>query len=220
MKIIDAYSVIEENIDGKAVLARLGRAGRTAYKSVAGSESGNAEKFVRRLIKRGHLSVIEHESVTVRIVCDRGVSHEIVRHRIASYTQESTRFCNYAGNRFGGEITVIRPSFWDAKKTHKTAYRIWLGAMKQAEIAYIALVKAGARPEEARGVLPNSLKTELVVTMNLREWRHFLTLRTAAAAHPQMREIATGILREFVRAIPAIFDDIGPSIKNQRVTKH
>jgi len=158
------------------------------------------------ILDLGHESVIEHEKVTVRVICDRGISHEIVRHRIASYTQESTRFCNYSKGRFGNEITVIKPCFWDDGSKE---YKIWRDAMENAERAYMELIKLGAKPEEARSVLPNSLKTEIVITMNLREWRHFFKLRTSKRAHPQMREVATSLLQAFKERIPVIFDDIG-----------
>jgi thymidylate synthase (FAD) len=151
------------------------------------------------------LSVLEHEAVSVRIICDRGVSHEIVRHRIASYSQESTRYCNYSKGKFGGEICVIRPCFWQQDSEQ---YAIWQHAMQCAEDAYNALVAKGAQPQHARSVLPNSLKTEIVVSMNLREWRHFFELRTAPASHPQMREIAMPMLAEFKQRIPVIFDEL------------
>jgi thymidylate synthase (FAD) len=128
-----------------------------------------------------------------------------VRHRIASYSQESTRYCNYTKGKFGSEIAVVRPCFW-AEGSEQ--YGVWRQAMEQAESAYNQLVALGATPQEARSVLPNSLKTEIVMTMNLREWRHFFELRTAPAAHPQMREIATPLLNEFKKRIPVIFDDI------------
>jgi len=166
----------------------------------------SAKKFVKMILDLGHESVIEHEKVTVRVICDRGISHEIVRHRIASYTQESTRFCNYSKGRFGNEITVIKPCFWDDGSKE---YKIWRDAMENAERAYMELIKLGAKPEEARSVLPNSLKTEIVITMNLREWRHFFKLRTSKRAHPQMREVATSLLQAFKERIPVIFDDIG-----------
>ena len=141
----------------------------------------------------------------MRIICDRGVSHEIVRHRIASYSQESTRYCNYSKEKFGNELTFIKPLFWDENTTE---YRLWCESMKQIEDSYIQLIDLGASPQEARSVLPNSLKTEIVVTMNLREWRHFLKLRTSSRAHPQMREVACLILNEFHNQIPIIFEDI------------
>jgi thymidylate synthase (FAD) len=155
----------------------------------------------------GHESVIEHEKVSVRIICDRGVSHEIVRHRLAAYSQESTRFCNYSDDRFGNEITVVEPLFFEPGTRN---WEIWRDAMLAAEEAYFTLLRNGALPQEARSVLPNSLKTEIVVTYNLREWRHFFRVRTSGRAHPQMREITVPMLKEFKERIPVIFDDIRP----------
>jgi len=206
MNIIKPYFVIESNIDEDYILKQIELAGRTAYKSEDKITEDSSKDFVGMILKRGHLSVIEHQSVTVRIICDRGVSHEIVRHRLAAYTQESTRYCNYSKGKFGNEITVIEPVFWD-KDDEK--YKVWRSAMKHSEICYNRLIELGATPQEARSVLPNSLKTEIVITMNLREWRHFFTMRTSQAAHPQMREIAVPLLSEFKRRIPIIFDDLG-----------
>ncbi len=209
MKIILPQYSFEEEIDGRRILQKIEKAGRTCYKSEGKVTSDSAEKFVRKILKSGHESVIEHESVTVRIICDRGVTHELVRHRIASYSQESTRYCNYSNEKFGSEITVIKPLFWDREnEADKEKYRLWESAMQQCEKTYSKLLELGASPQEARSVLPNSLKTEIVVTMNLREWRHFFKLRTATAAHPQMREVARPLLDEFKSKIPVIFDDI------------
>lgn len=209
MKIIEPFFVVEGEIDGEKIIRKIEKAGRTAYKSEGKISSESARKFVSMLIEKGHLSVIEHDFITVRIVCDRGVSHEIVRHRLASYTQESTRYCNYAKGELGGEISVIKPVFWDdTNEENGEKYRIWLELIKNSENAYIKLIQTGASPEEARSVLPNSLKTEIVMTMNLREWRHFFSLRTSQAAHPQMRQIARPLLSEFKKRIPIIFDDI------------
>jgi len=149
--------------------------------------------------------MIEHCSFSVKFICDRGVSHEIVRHRIASYGQESTRYCNYGKDKFGNEITVIEPLFWDKHSAH---YGTWEISCRQAEKAYFELLDNGATPQEARSVLPNSLKTEIVVTMNLRAWRHFFKLRTASVAHPQMVEITRPLLAELKEKLPEIFEDI------------
>jgi thymidylate synthase (FAD) len=207
MKIINPSFVIEDQIDGKAVLRKLEVAGRTCYKSEDLITDESAERFVRGILQRGHESVIEHVSVTVRIICDRGVTHEIVRHRIAGYSQESTRYCNYCKDKFGNEITVISPCFW---QPDSPAHQSWAVAMFHAERLYFDLLSKGATPQEARSVLPNSLKTEIVMTANLREWRHFFKLRTSKAAHPQMLEIAVPMLAEFQRLIPVIFEDINP----------
>jgi len=209
MQIIEPYFIIETPIDGEYILKRVEKAGRTAYKTEDKITVDSAKKFVKKILDMGHESVIEHYSITVRVICDRGVTHEIVRHRIASYTQESTRYCNYSMGKFGGEIAVIKPCFWNSDSAEdKEKFEMWEEAMKSAEKAYLKLMELGALPQEARSVLPNSLKTEIVMTMNLREWRHFFKLRTSSAAHPQMREIAQPLLDEFKRQIPVIFDDI------------
>lgn len=209
MKAIKATYVIEDIIEGDRLLEEIEKYGRTAYKSEGEIKEGSARQFVRMILERGHESVLEHAKITVRIFCDRGVSHEIVRHRLASYTQESTRYCNYGGNKFHNEITVIEPIFWDQNNLQdKQKYETWKRAIEASENAYMQLIKLGASPQEARSVLPNSLKTEIVVTMNLREWRHFFKLRTTESAHPQMREISRPLLEEFRQLVPVVFDDI------------
>jgi thymidylate synthase (FAD) len=210
MKIISPSFIIETEIIQENIFKLVEKIGRTAYKSEDKITSESSEGFVKMLLKRGHWSVFEHISITVRIICDRGVSHEIVRHRLASYTQESTRFCNYAEGKFGKELTVINPVFWDEDSRE---YRIWWSAMRSAERLYKLLIEFGASPQEARSVLPNSLKTEIVMTMNLREWRHFFELRTSEAAHPQMREIAIPLLNYFKSHISYVFDDLGEDKK-------
>jgi len=205
MKIIEPSFSIKGNVDGLLILKNLEEAGRICYKSEHLIKEDSAEKFIANIIARGHESVIEHEKITALIVCDRGVSHEIVRHRIASFSQESTRYCNYSKDKFGNEITFIRPYFWeeDVEK-----YDLWLRTMELIEKSYLELLSMGATPEQARTVLPNSLKTEIIVTMNLREWRHFFNLRTSSGSHPQMCEIARPMLDYFKQLVPAVFDDI------------
>ena len=195
-----SYEFLDE-IDGNAILKKLERCGRVAYKSEDKITPDSASKFIGGLIARGHESVIEHVSITVKFICDRGVTHELVRHRLVAYTQESTRYCNY--NKKG--LTVIEPPFW---KEDKLRRGLWIAAMKVSELVYNLLIKLGASPQEARAVLPNSLKTEIVTTTNLREWRHILKLRTSKAAHPQMRELMGPLLDDFKRLIPIVFDDI------------
>lgn len=207
MIIIEPGFEILQEINGEEILKRLERIGRVCYKSEGKITETSCESFLSNIIARGHESVIEHEKLTVKFICDRGVSHEIVRHRIASYSQESTRYCNYSKDRFGSELTFIKPCFW---REDSEAYRAWEQAMAEAERGYFRLLELGASPQEARSVLPNSLKTELVATMDLREWRHFFKLRAAPAAHPQMRQIAGALLREFQRRLPVIFGDITP----------
>ena len=205
MRIIEPYFEFINKPDGEAVLREIETIGRVCYKSEDRITEESAHKLIASLLRRGHESVLEHSRVTLRVVCDRGVTHEIVRHRIASYSQESTRYCNYAKDKFGGEITFIKPFFW---KDDPEKYNVWLESMKAAEAAYLKLLEMGAKPEEARGVLPNSLKSELVMSMNLRAWRNFFKLRAAPDAHPQMREIAVPMLNAMRAAIPVVFDDI------------
>lgn len=205
MNIIAPSVEIIDEIKGEEILKKIEKIGRVCYKSEGKISEDSAEKFIANILKSGHESVIEHEKISVRIICDRGVSHEIVRHRIASYSQESTRYCNYSHEKFGKELTVIKPMFWheDSKE-----YKIWLEIMNEIEEKYNKLIEMGAKPQEARSILPNSLKTEIIVTMNLREWRHFFKLRTSMRAHPQMREVAIMILKKFKKEIPVFFDDI------------
>lgn len=188
--------------NGPAILSNIATAGRVCYQSEPNTSDA---LFVSKIIERGHESVLEHEKISVRIICDRGVSHELVRHRIASYSQESTRYCNYSKDKFDNGLTFIRPP-WIGE--HLLADREWRQMMKECENAYLNLLYNGWTPEQARAVLPNSLKTEVVMTANLREWRHFFRLRCAPAAHPQMRQIAGMMLAEFKNAIPVIFDDL------------
>ena len=196
---------------GIGLLKAIERIGRTCYKSEDRITDTSYQQFVRNLIKRGHLSVIEHCSVTADIICDRGVTHEIVRHRIGSYSQESTRYCNYGAAKYGNEITVIDPGTafeWGDTPAATEKYLYWKSACRVAERRYLEMLEDGASPQEARAVLPNSLKTEIWVTYNLREWRHFFQLRCAPAAHPQMQEVARMLLAEMTAYVPIIFDDI------------
>ncbi len=187
------------------VLGIIELAGRTCYKSEEKIAQGTAQEFIQRILRLGHESVIEHGFCSVRIICDRGVSHELVRHRLAAYSQESTRYANYSKQKFGREITIIKPSFWQEGSVE---YQEWLTAMEQAEKSYLNLLDMGATPQEARSVLPNSLKTEIVMTCNMREWRHVFKLRCSKRAHPQIREIMLGLLADMKNNVPVLFDDI------------
>ena len=205
MRIIEPYFEILNMPDGLSILKHIELAARTCYKSEDKMKKDSAYNLLRALIKSGHHSVFEHVSITVRIICDRGISHEIVRHRLCSFSQESTRYANYSKDKFGNEITLIKPFYWEEKSDE---YKEWLSAMFKAEATYLNLIKMGASPQEARSVLPNSLKTEIIVTANLREWRHIFDLRCAKASHPQIREIMLPLLNEFNKNIPVIYEDI------------
>lgn len=206
MKIISASYEILTPLDGAEILRKIELAGRVCYKSEDKISDGSAERFVRSIIERGHESVLEHVSISVRFIVDRGVSHELVRHRVASFSQESTRYCNYSKDGFGEEIAVISPCFLDE---NMDGYWSWILACEYAEEKYFDLLSYGLTPQEARSVLPNSLKTEVVMTADLREWRHILRLRTDKAAHPSMREVMIPLLAELKDRVPVIFDDIG-----------
>lgn len=209
MKIIEPSYVIEEELDAAKIMRTIERAGRTCYKSEHKISDGSAEKFISNILKLGHESVIEHEKITVRFICDRGVTHELVRHRIASYSQESTRYCNYSNDKFGNELTFIKPCFWDENtEDGKAKMEVWAEALKDIEKQYFKLIEMGAKPEEARSILPNSLKTEIVVTMNIREWRHYFRLRTSERAHPQIREVSNMLLAELKEKLPVLFGDL------------
>ena len=199
MKIIEPSVELFEDFDGAAYMKKIERAGRTCYKSGAKITETSATQFVRNLIKRGHESVLEHCSVTFKIICDRGVMAELTRHRHCSFSVESTRYCDYSKDG----VKFISPF---AQGTLN--FIIWENAVIAAELPYRQLRTNGIPPELARSVLPMSLATEMVVTANLREWRHVLKLRTDAKAHPQMRQVANMILDIFKAKLPVIFEDI------------
>ncbi|MBR4636348.1 MAG: FAD-dependent thymidylate synthase [Clostridia bacterium] len=202
MRVIEPSFEIMDPPEREAVLRHLELCGRVCYKSEGNIGEGSAERLIASMLARGHESPIEHISISVRVITDRGVSHEWVRHRIASYSQESTRYCNYAKDKFGGEITFIKPAQLNEGTPE---YEAWERAMQNAEKSYFELLSLGVKPETARSVLPNSLKTEFVCTMNLREWRHFFALRTAPAAHPDMRAVACPLRDAFHELLPELF---------------
>lgn len=212
MKIIDAtYSIVLPYPDWdtarNTLLQMIENAGRTCYKSEDKISPESASRFVRSIVKNGHEAMLEHAGLTVRFIVDRGVSHELVRHRVASFAQESTRYCNYSKDKFGRELTFIRPFFLKDEQ-----FTLWEKAMKEAEIAYFSLLESGCTPQEARTVLPNSLKTEVIMTANMREWRHFFKLRAIGATgapHPQMKEVALPLLCDLQKRLPEIFEDLG-----------
>lgn len=217
MQIIKAGYEILDELNGSEILKKIERVARVCYKSEDKITEGSAEKMVKALVKSGHEAMLEHYSFSVKFICDRGVSHELVRHRIASFAQESTRYCNYGSK--GGEITVIEPYYLLVDGVSVSVdnwierYGAWVHSCEEAEKSYLRMLADGATPQEARAVLPNSLKTEIVVTANLREWRHFFKLRacgTTGKPHPQMLEVAVPLLKEIKSLIPVVFDDLEP----------
>jgi thymidylate synthase (FAD) len=201
MRIIEPdWDYVGGTPDGLAMLKKIEAAGRVCYKSESNITDESAKRFVAGIIKSGHHSVIEHCSVSVVIVCDRGVTHELVRHRLASYSQESTRYCNYGKEKFGAEITFVQPSF-ELNDVDKAILAV-------IESHYLLRLETGLTPQEARYFLPNGLKTEIIVTANIREWRHIFALRTSPKAHPDIRRITTDILDTFQEDMPVLFEDI------------
>ena len=227
MKLIKPSYQILTKLDGPEILRNIEVAGRTCYKSEEKITEDSAEALVATLVRSGHHSVLEHQSFSVRFVCDRGVSHEIVRHRLASFSQESTRYCNYSKDKFDNQLTFIIPPWCDiAEGEYQVRFfgstvsnphdipifedndLVWFLAMARAEKSYKDLINNDWKAQEARSVLPNSIKTEIVVTANLREWRTIFSQRCAIAAHIQMRELMQPLLAEVQSKIPVIFNEI------------
>lgn len=228
MKLIKPSYEILTPINGEEILKTIELAARTCYQSegkieydpiipfdsssICGFIAKSARVLIPKLIDRGHEAMLEFGGmITVRFIVDRGVSHELVRHRVASFAQESTRYCNYGKNGKESDITFIQPCFWQnapENDKHCENHGILEMVLLQCESAYLKLIENGASPQEARCVLPNLLKTEINISANIREWRHIFKLRTAKAAHPQMREVMCPLLDEFKSKIPILFDDI------------
>ena len=225
MKLIKPYTEIVSNVDGTEALKQIEAVARTCYKSEhLIDESGeSAKKLVKRLIDSKHEAMLEFYDITVKFVTDRGVSHELVRHRMASYAQESTRYCNYSNEKFGNELTFIIPSWcnipetsiesfglvdWRCLPNYEEAYDSFYKAIMACELNYKTLIEKGWKPEQARQVLPNALKTEINMKCNLREWRHFFKLRCHSTAHPDVRVLAIDLLKKFHDQIPVVFDDL------------
>lgn len=221
MRVIEPSFKIETKVDGTAILKEIELFARNCYKSEVKITETSHLEFVRKLMHTfKHEGICDHHVISVRLICDRGVSHELVRHRIAAYLQESTRYCNYSG-----DVVFIRPPWvkplenveqyftrmvWDDSNRLSLQDEEWYWAMRKAEESYIKLLEYGWKPEQARSVLPNSLKTEVIATLNLTSWRNFFKKRTATSAHPQMRQLSIPMLAEFKRLIPVVFDDIEP----------
>ena len=219
-KLNESYEILTKISEGaKEELQMIEKIGRVCYKSedLIMEDGESAKKFVAMLIKNGHEAMLEHSNLSVKFIVDRGISHELVRHRIASFAQESTRYCNYAKDKFGSECNFIdiTPGIkldnkMKSMETSEIALVLeeWEKAMEDAETHYMKMLELGATPQIARSVLPNSTKTEITVSANYREWRNFFKLRIPKTAHPQMREVTIPLLKELKEKIPVIFDDI------------
>lgn len=256
MKLIKSRVEILTPIDGDEIIKTIANIARTCYKSEANSTKEKDEALVKRLIKSKHEAMIEFADITVKFICDRGVSHELVRHRLCSFAQESTRYCNYSKDKFDNELTFIIPCWlsssliegnykWEdqnplltvgmsieeagyddssdlwIKKSdnngyneYKRHYDNWaetetfMHSLQVAENDYLALINQGWKPQQARMVLPMSIKTEINMKCNLREWRQFFRLRCASDAHPDIRCLALDLLKQLHEQIPIVFDDL------------
>lgn len=219
MKRVNPSYKILTPIDGIKELKHIEQIGRVCYKSEGSitKDGESAKQFVKMLIKRGHEAMIEHSILSVKFIVDRGVSHELVRHRIASFAQESTRYCNYSKDKFGNGCMFIDPTggiqldpIMGEMTLEQIRYIVdeWRNASIDAEKHYLKMIELGATPQIARGVLPNSVKTEITISANYREWRNFFKLRTPKTAHPQMREVTIPLLKELQAKLPDIFGDI------------
>lgn len=219
MRLVKPSYLIQTNIHAGEILAVIEQAGRTCYKSKDKITVDSAAAFAEKIITRGHHSVLEHVSISVKFVIDRGVSHELVQHRLCAFSQESTRYCNYSGGVtfvIPPWVESVSPGEWKtqadwqpgALATWPASDLQWAVALWRCEYTYLNLLQAGWSPQQARSVLSNSLKTEVVCTANIREWRHILTLCTSAAAHPQIREVMVPLLHELTGRLPQLFQDI------------
>ena len=212
MKVIQAsYEILTDLSDPVKILKDIERAGRVCYKSESNITDDSCITFCKNILNRGHEAVIEHSQLSVKFTVDRAIANELVRHRLASYCQESSRYCNYSKDKFYNEIKVIEPE--ELLPRNSTDYNIWWVSCKNAEEAYMTMISNGVKPEIARSVLPLSTATEIIMTANIREWRNVLKLRSShnMRAHPQMRSICDRLLEELKSKIHVLFDDIGTS---------
>lgn len=204
VKIVKSSFEILTPIDTDFVLRHIERCGRTCYQSFDKADESSHQRFLAHIVERHHESVLEHFSVSVKFVMDRAIANELVRHRLASFSQESTRYCCYSKDKFGSEISVIKPV---ELEENSPAYQTWLSTMQMIEKAYLQMIEQGAKAQTARAVLPCCLKTEIVVTANLREWRHIFKMRCSEAAHPDIRTLMCELRQAFQKHIPIIFDE-------------
>lgn len=203
IKVTEPSVQIISKPNGEEALKLIELAGRLCYHSQNKTTAESARAFVKARLAQGHESIIEHYAFTARFICDRGIANEIVRHRLASYNQSSTRYISYTDPKHVGELSFIQPPGLSSNQIET-----WRNACEYAARSYSALIADGVSPQMARSVLPLCLRCELVMTANLREWRHFLKLRTSPAAHPQIRALASDLLKQCKETFPVIFDDI------------
>jgi thymidylate synthase (FAD) len=206
---VPSFGVDEFTLDhGIALLQRIEWCARISHRSEEAATAVSYDRFLRSVVlQHGDWSVVEHASVSVDMLVDRGITHEIVRHRLFGFTQESTRFVNYEKKMPASFIDALGPT------SGQRQARIWETAIVHAEEAYKGLIREGVAPQLARSVFPNALASRIIITGNLRNWRHFLLMRTTKEAHPQMREVTIPLLAEFKEKIPIFYEDIEPEAK-------
>lgn len=219
VKIIEPSVEILTDIDGDKVLKHIEKCGRTCYQSYQNEteDTTSAKNMIQMLIKMGHESVLEHFLITIKAKIDVGNYKDLTRHRHASFSIESTRFCNYSKGKFGNELTVIQPCNIDKDSG---IYHIWLKTMNDIEKAYMDMSALGAKPDQLRMILPHSLAAEVTMSANLREWRHIFKMRCQKAAHPSVRQIMLKTLNEFHNRIPTVFDDLYDEFKEDIENNH
>lgn len=215
MKLISQSFEILNPKTEEEILKSIEMAGRTCYKSHDKISDNSCEKFVKNIISRGHESVLEHDSIQLKIITDRGVLAEFTRHRIGvAFSVESTRYCNYGDKEIEfidprcGRYDKLTETILDENGDPKNKFLTHIKAYNDAERYYKLLIKQGATPQEARQVLPQALKVEMIVTANIREWRHILKLRTSPQAHPHCKDLFGKILDEFQKIYPVLFGDL------------
>ena len=204
MQIVDPYIQVEK-VDGKKIMRNIERACRTCYRSEGKITEESYKTLLKNCITRGHESVLEHEKITVRMFCDLGVYKDLTRHRIASFSIESTRYCNYGKDKFDNEIKVIKPC--NIEEGTKL-YDNWKNACEEIEKNYMEMSKEGALPDQLRMILPHSIGAEVTMTANIREWKHILALRASKHTHPSIRQLVIPLLLHFKEIMPEIFDSV------------
>lgn len=209
MKIVDhSFKILTEiSPNCEKELRDLERIGKVCYDSKLSEDFEDTKKFIQNRIEQKHFGILEHKILSVLIRTSRGVTHELVRHRLASFMQESTRYCNYGKDKYDNQITVVNPIMIPELGSER--YRVWYELQKHSEKAYMKLLKLGVSAQIARSVLTTSLKADIVITANWREWRHILNLRTAPDAHPEVRALMTSLHNEIKKVIPVVFDTLG-----------
>lgn len=204
MQIVDPYIQVEK-VDGTQIMKNIERACRTCYRSEGKITEESYKTLLKNCITRGHESVLEHEKVTIRMYCDLGVYKDITRHRIASFSIESTRYCNYGKDKFGNELKFIKPCNMEEGTK---LYKLWEDACENIEKDYIEMSNLGALPDQLRMILPHSIAAEVTMTANIREWKHILSLRASSHTHPSIRQLMIPLLLHFKQIMPEIFEDV------------